>query len=437
MTVPNALDEIKYKGSGIDKEQFYFPFTVRDTSVLYVYTIDSAGVETAKVLDTDYSVVLSETGEQGDGEGDFGLVTWIGTSPTDTVWIFRREEPKQSNTFTGTIDSDKVEQSANRIAESLTMSLNRDDEDPSTFGAGDKKLINSGQPVRGSDGVTKKNLDLTSADAGLDVPATATTGFLLTPNDMLPSTPSVEWSEKFDYPALPAEPTDLLESTGTGDSFQWSTHRWVPLPDGLGTDEFLTEITKDKMDWRQVWEVPDPGSLLGQAPSTLAEIDSVVGVDIQDNIIWQPVIETTELTDAQADDRFIIQDSTGVNHGRRYVYGTESLTKTSTTSTDKHTDTVSTFSIAHGLVDDTGASAKPDMVWLQVECPTVNTDDYPVFTAYLNNLDEQHDGDPLGISATRLEGKIVMWNANEYGTAAALTWTGNATVKLHWMVSSK
>ena len=433
MTVPNTQFEIKYKGSGVASEQFFIPFSFRDSTALYVYTIDSAGVSTLKVLDTDYTLDLSDTSETGSGLADFGWITWIGTSPTDTVWIFRREVPKQENAFTGTIDADKVEQTADRIAQSLTTSLGRDDSDPSAFGAGEKTLGDAGQPVRGSDAVTKKNLDLTAADSGLDIPSTTTTGRLLTPTTLLPSTPVASWIEKYDLPVLPSDNTDVLESQGAGDTGAWTTASNFILPhDGTGEDMHLTEITKGVMDWNQIYEIPSGGS-----------IDDVVEYDEFGKLVWKTPVETPESTASHTAQRFVTTEYDrkspplllGVGYGVRFKYGTEDVTVTSTNAIGKHIDNIFDFTISHGLQDDTGTAIKPQQVWLQVECPTTAGGEYPVYTAYLNNTDVVHGGDPLGLTTTAISGKIVMWNADEFGASpAALTWTGGLTAKIHWMV---
>lgn len=433
MTTPNTQTEIKYTGSGTDSEQLFFPFPIRDASALHVYTIDSAGVETLKILDTDYSAVFSDTGESGSGLGDFGWVTWIGISPTDTIVVSRREVPKQENAFTGTIDPDKVEQSADRVAQVSTTGLGRDDSDPSVFGAGNKTLGNAGQPVRGDDAVTKKNLDLTKGDTGLDIPSTTTTGRLLIPTALLPSTPAASWRDKFDTPALPADNTDVLESQGIGDSTAWvTTSNFIEPHDGTGEDMHLTELSKGAMGWKQIYEIPSGGS-----------IDNIVELNSFGKPEWKQPVETPITTDAHVSSRHVTTGYdrkspplvAGVGFGRRFKYGTEDITVTSTSATGKHTDNIFDFTISHGLLNDTGAAIIPEQVWLQVECPTTAGSEYPVYTAYLNNTDVEHAPDTFGLTTTALNGKIVMWNCDEFGASpATLTWTGDLTVKLHWMV---
>ena len=214
MTVSSQQYSVKYRGIGIDSEDFPIPFGFRHSSVLKVETIDSAGVATQRTLSTDgvsndYTLTqMTKSATQvvsNSPRTQFGWIMWVGVSPTDIVHIYKDETMLQPTDFTDStsISQESFGTSKDRITDALSSTISRSDEDPSAYSADSRRIASLGTPARNDSSLTKSVLDSMQTTSTLTIPASGGSGDdgkLLAPTGYAPSTPTIAWSSRLALP---------------------------------------------------------------------------------------------------------------------------------------------------------------------------------------------------------------------------------------------
>jgi hypothetical protein len=432
MSIPNEAYRVLCKGDGRDDSVYPIPFGFTQLTSIVVRTLPEGGDPVRKVYDTDYTINPTTTGEGEvfvDRFAEGGWVVWIGTSPTDTIEIFREESVTQSYDLSGSldaVDTDDFEKTLDKMTMGFSQSMKREKSDPTTHGAKNRVVKDVGQPVRWNDALTGDELDVMSDDTtNLTVPVTTLeiADQFLKPSALHPSTPSVEWGKINEQPAKYGTDRNALISSGGG-AYDWSGVNWIPPAPNNGAGWFMHTDGLGNLDWEVVYEVP-----LDQD----GEVDDVMTKLPHDILGWRNIpreLDASDLTDTYdySNRTVYVKETTGGNStyemGPRIWHGTKSITVTIPHYDDGtifHTGSRSpaeagidcpTFSIEHGVVDDNGDAAIPDRVFLTIENPAVAIDYVWYYPFWIVRIDDFNE-DSEGITSTHINGRAIYLNVND------------------------
>lgn len=487
MTVATEQNSVKYKGGGKSAEGFPIPFSFRHADILKVRTIDTADVATSKTSGVDYTLVQRHTRDEsavvGTVRAEYGWITWIGTSPTDIIHIYKEETLLQAQDYGGSsvIDSGAFEISKDRVIDSTLTQISRNAFDPSTFSAEGNKMSSSRTPIHPDELLNKGVLDDMQTTASLTIPTSGTSGQLLDPRTFAPSTPSVAWGDKLAVPGGSSTNSVLspVADYANPPYVEWTAPRWVTYPEinglryvysyGTGDEVEGTNETKS-VRWREFREMLDLPTIDGTPPSVAAK-DDVVRLK---NTTWVPpngpvsgtpsyayesVAENSppgDRSENQINKRVLAtnggeivysprfeQTNITVNvrfDGGDYVFGEGDGTQQNPSNLYLLEHPVQGFSITNALRDDSNNLYMPQMVFLQVFTTAEDLGGghtaYPVFSPTLDSIDNTehppgHDDweewlvDDDAPNNTTINGSLVMMNRNQFSNADT-SGSGNA-----------
>jgi len=266
---------IKYAGSGKAAESFPVPFPFRHSANIHVETISLSGTISRKVEDTHYTLVKKRSTGQTDVafRGEYGWVTWIGVSPTDTIHIYREETLVQGYSYSDAVNVPEgaFEDSLDRLVDPMSSQIARSNADPSMYSANGRKLPGVSAAEYGDDALDYTSLvDTAADDSALTIPlwGGVTNVRWLTPTDYLP-TPSVGWLTKLELLSTDGvDSLSVLSPTATysvAPFIEWTLPRWVISPPGdiyryvysYGTGDAIEgEGTTKSARWREFREMP-------------------------------------------------------------------------------------------------------------------------------------------------------------------------------------
>ena len=493
MTVPSEQQSVKYVGSGESGEGFPIPFSFRHSDVLKVATIDSDGVATQKVKDSHYKLYQrNSTGLTDPSDNsvrtEYGWIAWIGASPTtETILIYREETFEQDYDYRSgvAIPADQFEKSKDRLVDSMTTQLARDNADPSAFSAGGRKISTLGASVRSNDILTKDILDKMQTTASLTIPASGGAGDnkkLLGPNGLAPSTPTVSWQTKIPVPAIPSSESVLSPRGGTDwqtDPYvEWTSPRWItnpPTDNGLryvysyGTGDAVEGTNSSKAaKWREFREMLTlPQSIAGQDTAIVRlksttwqppnnPASSTASYDYQ--LVPESVGRTDDATirrmiaadggaivnaprfDSLYHDQSVAFDGTG---GSTFGDGDGTMARSSAFTVCKHPSV--NFTATNTIKDDSDDLQMPQLMFLQVQPTGVTVGGqtaYPVFQPRVDMIDNRVDGTDnefvVDVGNNEIDGSLIMMNMNQWligqttsDQSTYLHWAGNITIRVH------
>tara|TARA_R100001082_G_C4364878_1_gene161371 strand:+ start:1714 stop:3303 length:1590 start_codon:yes stop_codon:yes gene_type:complete len=434
MTQSSEEYEVKYTGSAISGETFPIPFSFRHTETIKVARISAAGVSTLQTEggSNNYTVVQKVSGgdavSSNNRRTDYGWIVWVGTSPTDTIHIYREETLKQEYDYTNAavIPTAEFQKSTDRLMDSLVMQAGRSDTDPSAYSMKNKEITDMGSPKWHNDLATKAELSkLSDSTATLSIPdASGSNTLWICPSAYLPSTPTVAWTAKLEVPSTSGVASTAVlspvSSYGSAPYVEWTEPRWVrAVPAdvlrycysyGTGTTVEGEGTSKSAL-WREFREMPT-------LPTTTDDVGKVIklnsttyepeGVTADPPYAYETPNEPPSATDAARDlkmlgsrdgsmvytprMKLISTDATYVNNANTTVnsvafgtrFGDADGTRTSTelpSTMCQHP--FFPLLVANALVDDSGDKVMPHLVFLQVYSAASSSNIYPVFRPYL------------------------------------------------------
>lgn len=452
MTVSSQQYSVKYRGIGIDSEDFPIPFGFRHSSVLKVETIDSAGVATQRTLSTDgvsndYTLTqMTKSATQvvsNSPRTQFGWIMWVGVSPTDIVHIYKDETMLQPTDFTDStsISQESFGTSKDRITDALSSTINRSDEDPSAYSADSRRIASLGTPARNDSSLTKSVLDSMQTTSTLTIPASGGSGDdgkLLAPTGYAPSTPTIAWSSRL---ALPTPTGDKYVLSPVSDYanppyIEWTLPRWISAPPDNGLsycvsyDRTSPSVTDKSMDWREYRNTTATWLATLQTGYFLIHEGSSSSHRKRDGTLGQSVVPSRA---EDALNRMIATDDGTITQSPRFkITETDIKVDVSTLSgppdgtgsdTGLH-DLRFPLSVNHTMVDDAGNNIAPTMIFLQPQTFPVTVQDYsgadftayPVFKAYHAHLDKDANVGDLS-HATALTGTLTCMNHTTHPTS--------------------
>tara|TARA_R100000458_G_scaffold16768_1_gene14428 strand:- start:2262 stop:3776 length:1515 start_codon:yes stop_codon:yes gene_type:complete len=473
MTVPSEQYSVVYQGSGTSAEGFPIPFSFRHSDILKVETIASDGTATARTLNSHYKLYQRNTTQGSDPVADgvrteHGWVEWIGTSPTDVVHIYREETPLQTYDYIdgAATPTSEFEKSKDRIVDSMTNQLARDNNDPSAFGAMGRKITSLANPVRNDDILTKDVLDDMQTTASLTIPASggaSDNGKLLTPSTLAPSVPVASWNSRLGQPLGGNSGHVLSPVSDYANSpyVEWTSPRWITAPPndgkryvysyGTGTSIEGEGTTKSAL-WREFREVRSMAQTgtTGQENHVL-RLENTTWSSSVENFSWGAVDESPSGTAAALAGRMVAtKDGTIVNsprfklmsktldldageiYGSTFGNGDGTMNRSGTIGDVEHPGWV--FNITNTLVNDSGSEVMPKLLFLQVKCEGKTVTDgihYPVMHPRCNAIDGTSTFSEFlyDSGSDDIDGSLELMNMNQH--LIGNTSTGSSTY-FHW-----
>ena len=486
MTLPSEQYSVKFRGIGIDAEDFPIPFSFRHKETLKVETINSAGIATQMTLSTDginndYILIQMTTDMAGvvddDVRTDHGWISWVGVSPTDIVHIYKEETMLQPTDYADvpgnpSISPEVFESCKTRATETFLRTLSRDDEDPLAYGTKGRR-ITAADPVKPDDALTLGVLQNMQTVSSLTFPSSSGEGSapvvsLLVPTAYPPSTPTVAWDDRLSLNISGIQDDYILSATDPNEHpwIEWTEARWLFDPPNNGLRWCISydrdTVTEKSMDWREFRELP-AGWLVSDIHGYYLLMDEGANASS-----WQKKHTTTgqmggDPTNPKTANVFLNRmaaaDDGTLNVSPKFIKQNVSLTLNtgaadgSTRGQGKQEHPIKfSWNMTNAMTDDSGNLVAPSMIFLQPQTFSLTVSDgggpledftaYPVFSfthdalltsandGDLTDVDDL-DGTLFCLNRTQREGQITPGNAPSDHDSRELVWSGDNTVILH------
>jgi len=487
MTLPSEQYSVKFRGIGIDAEDFPIPFSFRHKEVVKVETINSAGIATQKTLSTDGItndyILIQRTTDMGgvvddNVRTDHGWISWVGVSPTDIVHIYKEETMLQPNDYSDvagnpSISPEVFESCKTRATETFLRTLSRDDVDPLAYGAKGRR-ITAADPVRPDDALTLGVLNSMQTTL-LQFPASSGAGVapvskVLVPTGYGTGVATIGWQDRLTMTTVGIQDDYILTSLDAHPWMAWTEARWLTPPPDNSLDWCVSydrdSVTEKSMDWREFRVLPE-GWLSSDIHGYYLLMDEGVDDDPPTTSSWQKKHTTTgqmggDPTNPKTANVFLNRmaaaDDGTLGLSPKFTVQNVSLTLNtgaadgSTTGQGKQQHPIKfSWNMTNVLKNDSGSLVAPSKIFLQPQTFALTVSPggllsdftaYPVFSfchdALLTSANDGDltdnddlDGTLFCLNRTQREGQITPGNDPDDHDSRELVWSGDKTVILH------